>query len=50
VIVRIRNRQPTLDYVKKRKADGKGKMEIIRCLKCFVAHEVFGFYAVLDDR
>jgi len=50
VIVRMRNHQPTLDYVKKRKADGKGKMEIIRCLKCFVAHEVFGFYAVLDDR
>ena len=33
VIVRMRNHQPTLDYVKKRKADGKGKMEIIRCLK-----------------
>jgi hypothetical protein len=33
----MRNHQPTLDYVKKRKADGKGKMEIIRCLKRFVA-------------
>jgi hypothetical protein len=32
-----------LDYVKKRKADGKGKMEIIRCLKRFVAREIFGY-------
>jgi hypothetical protein len=37
------NRQPTLDYIKKRKADGKGKMEIIRCLKRFVAREIFGY-------
>jgi Transposase IS116/IS110/IS902 family. len=43
VIVRMRNHQPTLDYVKKRKADGKGKMEIIRCLKRFVAREIFGY-------
>jgi transposase len=43
VIVRMRNHQPTLDYVKKRKADGKGKMEIIRCLKRFVALEIFGY-------
>jgi transposase len=41
MIVRMRNHQPTLDYVKKRKADGKGKMEIIRCLKRFVAREIF---------
>jgi hypothetical protein len=39
----MRNHQPTLDYVKKRKADGKGKMEIIRCLKRFVAREIFGY-------
>ena len=43
VIVRMRNHQPTLDYVKNRKADGKGKMEIIRCLKRFVAREIFGY-------
>jgi transposase len=43
VIVRMRNHQPTLDYVKKRKADGKGKLEIIRCLKRFVAREIFGY-------
>jgi hypothetical protein len=34
---------PTLDYVKKRKADGNGKMEIIRCLKRFIAREIFGY-------
>jgi hypothetical protein len=28
---------------KKRKADGKGKMEIIRCLKRFVARKIFGY-------
>ena len=43
VIVRMRSHQPTLDYVKKRKTDGKGKMEIIRCLKRFVAREIFGY-------
>jgi transposase len=43
VIVRMRSHQPTLDYVKKRKADGKGKMEIIRCLKRFIAREIFGY-------
>ena len=42
VIVRMRSHQPTLDYVKKRKADGKGKMEIIRYLKRFIAREIFG--------
>jgi len=43
VIVRMRSHQPTLDYVKKHKADGKGKMEIIRCLKRFIAREIFGY-------
>jgi transposase len=38
----VRHHLPTLDYVKKRKADGKGKMEIIRWLKRFVAREIFG--------
>ena len=50
VIVRMRNHQPTFDYVKKRKADGKGKMEIIRRLKRFVAREASAIYAALDDR
>ena len=33
--------QPTLDYVRRRTAEGKTKPEIIRCLKRFVAREIF---------
>jgi transposase len=43
VIVRMRHHQPTLDYVRRRTAEGKAKMEIIRCLKRFVAREIFGY-------
>jgi transposase len=43
VIVRMRGHQPTIDYVRRRSAEGKGKMEIIRCLKRFVAREIFGY-------
>ncbi len=35
--------QPTLDYVRRRTAEGKSKREIIRCLKRFVAREIFGY-------
>jgi transposase len=43
VISRMRSHSPTRDYVRKRMAEGKGKMEIIRCLKRFVAREIFGY-------
>jgi len=43
VIIRMRSHSPTRAYVRKRMADGKGKMEIIRCLKRFVAREIFGY-------
>ena len=43
VIVRMRGHQPTLDYVRRRTAEGKSKLEIIRCLKRFVAREIFGY-------
>ena len=43
VIIRMRSHPPTLDYVRRRTAEGKGKMEIIRCLKRFVAREIFGY-------
>ena len=43
VIVRMRAHQPTLDYVKRRTVEGKSKPEIIRCLKRFVAREIFGY-------
>lgn len=42
VIVRMRHHQPTIDYVRRRTAEGRTKREIIRCLKRFVAREIFG--------
>jgi transposase len=41
VIVRLRWHQPTKDYVARRTAEGKSKKEIIRCLKRYVARDVF---------
>ena len=43
VIVRMRGHQPTLNYVKRRTAEGKSKAEIIRCLKRYVVREIFGY-------
>ncbi|MEV6073482.1 IS110 family transposase [Nocardia sp. NPDC052001] len=41
VIVRLRYDQRTRDYVARRTAEGKTKPEIIRCLKRYLAREVF---------
>ena len=41
VVVRLRWHQPTRDYVARRTGEGKGKKEILRCLKRYVAREVF---------
>jgi transposase len=43
VIVRMRFHQPTIDYVARRTAEGKTKSEIIRCLKRYLAREVWGY-------
>jgi transposase len=43
VVVRIRAHVPTIEYVRRRTAEGKSKAEIIRCLKRFVAREIFGY-------
>jgi transposase len=43
VIVRMRSHPPTLAYVRRRTREGKTKLEIIRCLKRFVAREIFGY-------
>jgi transposase len=40
-VVRLKYHQPTKDYVARRTAEGKSKKEIIRCLKRYVAREVF---------
>lgn len=42
-IVRMRGHQPTLDYVRRRTAEGRSKSEIIRCLKRYLAREIFGY-------
>src|SRR3712207_3268623 len=42
VVVRMRAHRPTIDYVRGRTVEGKSKPEIIRCLKRFVAREIFG--------
>jgi transposase len=41
VIVRLRWHQPTRDYMVRRTKEGLSKREIIRCLKRYVAREVF---------
>ena len=41
VIVRMRWHAPTISYVERRTAEGLTKREIIRCLKRFVARDVY---------
>src|SRR4051812_544223 len=43
VIVRMRSHPPSHAYVRRRTREGKTKLEIIRCLKRFVAREIFGY-------
>ncbi len=40
-LLRMRYHQPTVDYVARRTADGRTKREIIRCLKRFLAREIY---------
>jgi hypothetical protein len=40
-IVRMRFHQPTIDYVARRTAQGLTKKDVIRCLKRFIAREVY---------
>ena len=41
VLVRMRWDQRTRDYVARRTAEGKTKREIMRCLKRYVAREIY---------
>lgn len=41
IIVRMRWHPPTIAYVERRTAEGLSKKEIIRCLKRFVAREIY---------
>jgi transposase len=41
VVIRMRHHQPTIDYFNRRTAEGLTKRDIIRCLKRFVAREIY---------
>jgi len=47
VIVRMRWHQPTIDYVTRRTTEGLSNKDIIRCLKRFVAREIYN--ALITD-
>lgn len=40
-VVRLRHHQPTRDYVARKTSEGKSKLEIIRCLKRYIAREAY---------
>ncbi len=49
VIVRLRQRHsPTIEYLARRTAEGKSKREVIRCLKRYVAREVYRTLTEID--
>jgi transposase len=50
VIVRLGWRQPTKDYLARRTVEGKIRREIIRCLKRYVAREVFAVLRQMDQQ
>jgi transposase len=50
VIVRMRFHQPTIDYVARRTSEGKTKKEIIRCLKRYLAREIYQMVKANPDR
>lgn len=50
VIVRLRWHQPTRDYLARRTAEGKTTKEILRCLKRYVAREVFAVLHQLAEQ
>jgi transposase len=49
VLVRMRWHQPTRNYVARRTSEGKTKREIIRCLKRYVAREVYTALTQTDE-
>ena len=50
VIVRMRHHDATRAYVARRTADGRTKAEIIRCLKCYVAREIWALLKRSDEK
>jgi transposase len=50
VLTRMRAHQPTLEYVRRRTAEGRSPREIVRCLKRYVAREIFGLLCAVQVR
>ena len=50
VLVRMRYHQPTRTYVDRRTSEGTSKREIMRCLKRYVAREVYTTLTQPDDK
>lgn len=50
VIVRMRFHEPTIAYVERRMAEGRTKAEIIRCLKRFLAREIWALMRPLREQ
>ena len=49
-IVRLRYHQPTRDYAARKTREGKDKLEIIRCVKRFIAREAYrALIAIRND-
>jgi transposase len=49
VLSRMSNHQPTRDYVERRTKEGLSKPEIMRCLKRYVAREVFPYVRAISE-
>jgi transposase len=47
-VVRLRRHQPTRDYLARRIGEGRTKPEIMRCIKRYIAREIY--HAVLPTR
>ena len=50
VIVRLQHHEPTRAYVARRTAEGRTKAEIIRCLKRFLAREIWALMRPLREQ
>ena len=50
VVYRMRTDQRTRDYVERRTREGLSKREVMRCLKCYVAREVYRAPEVIEQR
>jgi transposase len=50
VLVRLRWHQPTRDYAARRTAQGRTKREIMRCLKRYLAREIFALLRESDNQ